>query len=194
MVEVEGWDVAARGGTHVKNTSEIGPMAVLGISDPGPDFVRVDYAVGPTAIQVQIHRRKSAERAASVMNTSVEELLKRATSLVQEKASLEEAIDQSHERSLQVRLSTVGDETVSRDGDDGLVGEVEGGGPNDVSERVRELVGDARNVIALTGVDGSSFLVVATTSIRMGAGSSTMLQRSSAAGAAAVRPSLRLVG
>lgn len=138
-------------------------MGVLDISTPGSDLVRVEYTVVPTAIQVQIDRRKSAERAASVMKTSVEELPKRATSLVQENASLEEEIDQLHERLLQERLSTLEDETVSRDGDDWLVDEVESVGPNDVSERVRELAGDAGDVIALTGVDGSSFLVVATT-------------------------------
>lgn len=163
VVEVEGWDIAACGGTHVKNTSEIGPMAVLDISNPGSNLVRVEYAVGPTAIQARINERKSAERAASVMNTSVEELPKRATSLVQENASLEEEIDQLHERLLEERLSTLEDETVSKDGDHWLVGEVEGVGPDDISERVRELAGDAGDVIALAGVDGSSFLVVATT-------------------------------
>lgn len=163
VVEVEGWDIAACGGTHVKNTSEIGPMAVLDISNPGSNLVRVEYAVGPTAIQARINERKSAERTASVMNTSVEELPKRATSLVQENASLEEEIDQLHERLLEERLSTLEDDTVSKDGDHWLVGEVEGVGPDDISERVRELAGDAGDVIALAGVDGSSFLVVATT-------------------------------
>lgn len=138
-------------------------MAVLDISNPGSNLGRVEYAVGPTAIQARINERKSAERAASVMNTSVEELPKRATSLVQENASLEEEIDQLHERLLEERLSTLEDETESKDGDHWLVSEVEGVGPDDISERVRELAGDAGDVIALAGVDVSSFLVVATT-------------------------------
>ena len=163
VVEVEAWDIAACGGTHVKNTNEIGPIAVLDVSNPGSDLVRVEYAVGPTAIQMRIDERKNAERAASAMETSVEELPRRATSLVQENASLVEEIDRLHERLLEERLSALKDETVSKDGGNWLVGEVEGVGPNDVSEWVREFAGDVGDVIALTGVDGSSFLVVATT-------------------------------
>ncbi|MFC6825215.1 alanyl-tRNA editing protein [Halopelagius fulvigenes] len=163
VVEVDGWDIAACGGTHVKNTGEIGPMAVLDVSNPGSNLIRVEYAVGPAAIQAQISERKSVEHAASAMSTSVEELPKRATGLVQENTSLEEEINQLHERLLEERLSTLEDETVSKDGDHWLIGEVEGVGPNDISERVRELAGDAGDVIVLAGVDGSSFLVVATT-------------------------------
>ncbi|ELY62898.1 alanyl-tRNA editing protein [Natrinema versiforme] len=163
VVEIDDWDIAACGGTHVQNTNEIGPIAVLDVSNPGADLIRVEYAVGPTAIQTRIDERKNAKRAADVLDTSVEDLPERATSLVQETASLEEEIDQLHERLLEGHLETLADEAVSKNGDDWIVGEVEGMGPNDVSERVRDLAGDAGDVIALTGVNGDSFLVVATT-------------------------------
>jgi alanyl-tRNA synthetase len=163
VVEIEDWDIAACGGTHVKSTNEVGPITVLGVSNPGSNLIRVEYAVGPTAIQTRIDDRKNAERAADVMDTSVEDLPERATSLVQENASLKEEIDQLHERLLEERLTTLADNAVSKNGDDWIVGEVEGVGPNDVSEQVQELAGDAGDVIALTGVNGSSFVVVATT-------------------------------
>lgn len=163
VVEIEDWDIAACGGTHVKNTNEVGPVTVLDVSNPGSNLIRVEYAVGPTAIRTRIDDRKNAERAADVLDTSVEDLPERATSLVQENASLKEEIDQLHERLLEERLTTLADNAVSKNGDDWIVGEVDGVGPNDVSERVRELAGDAGDVIALTGVNGSSFVVVATT-------------------------------
>ncbi|MFC6768775.1 alanyl-tRNA editing protein [Natrinema soli] len=163
VVEIDEWDIAACGGTHVQNTTEVGPIAVLDVSNPGSDLIRVEYAVGPTAIQTRIDERKNAERAADAMETSVEDLPERATSLVQEIGSLTEEIDQLHERLLEKRLTTLADEAVSKNGDDWLVGEVEGMGPNDVSERVRKLAGDAGDVIALIGINGSSFVVVATT-------------------------------
>ncbi|MFC6754924.1 alanyl-tRNA editing protein, partial [Halorubrum tibetense] len=50
VVTVEGWDVAACGGTHVANTAEIGPIAALDRSNPGEGVTRVEFAVGPTAI------------------------------------------------------------------------------------------------------------------------------------------------
>ncbi len=35
VVTIEDWDVAACGGIHVGNTREIGPVTVLGRSNPG---------------------------------------------------------------------------------------------------------------------------------------------------------------
>lgn len=163
VVEIDKWDIAACGGTHVENTNEVGPIVVLDVSNPGSGLVRVEYAVGPSAIQARIDERKNAERAADVMDTSVENLPERATSLVQENASVKEEINQLHERLLEERLATLADESVSKNGDDWIVGEVEGVGPNDVSEQARKLAGDAGDAIVLTGVNGSSFVVVATT-------------------------------
>jgi alanyl-tRNA synthetase len=49
VVEIEGWDTAVCGGTHVSNTREIGPVTVLDRSNPGEGLTRVEFAVGPTA-------------------------------------------------------------------------------------------------------------------------------------------------
>lgn len=162
VVEIDDWDVAACGGTHVRNTSEIGPVSVRSVSNPGSDLVRVEFAVGPAAIRARIDDRKRAERAADALDTSVENLPQRANSLVEEKKSVEEDVDRLQGWLLETRLDALADDPVSKNGDDWVVGEVDGVGPNDVSDHVRSLAGDAGDVVALTGVDGSSFLVVGT--------------------------------
>jgi alanyl-tRNA synthetase len=162
VVEIDDWDVAACGGTHVRDTSEVGPVSVLSVSNPGADLIRVEFAVGPAAIRARIADRKHAERAADVLDTSVDDLPQRANSLVEEKKSLEKEVDRLHGELLETRLDDLADDPVSKNGADWVVGEVDGVGPNDVADRVRALAGDAGDVVALTGVNGSSFVVVGT--------------------------------
>ncbi|WP_081661461.1 alanine--tRNA ligase-related protein [Halopiger djelfimassiliensis] len=62
------WDVAACSGTHVRNTREIGPVTVLGRSNPGEGVTRIEFAVGPRAID----RRTAEKRAAFAAKRSLE--------------------------------------------------------------------------------------------------------------------------
>jgi len=60
------WDVAACGGTHVRNTREVGPVTVLGQSTAGSETTRIELAVGPKAIE-----RRTAEKRAVFATTQV---------------------------------------------------------------------------------------------------------------------------
>ncbi|GAB3029433.1 alanyl-tRNA editing protein [Natronobiforma cellulositropha] len=62
------WDVAACGGTHVRNTREIGPVTVLGRHRPADGVTRVEFAVGSQAIA----RREAEKRAAFAVETAFE--------------------------------------------------------------------------------------------------------------------------
>ncbi|SIS13311.1 alanyl-tRNA editing protein [Natronorubrum thiooxidans] len=165
IVEIEDWDSAACGGTHVRNTCEIGPVRVLEVSNPGAGLVRVEYAVGPTAIRARVDETRAATRAAQTLDTNVEGLPERATDMVETNASLEAAVDSLRDQLLSERLESLADDAVSKSGNEWVVGEldIDGVGPNDVSERVRSLAGDVGDVVALTGRNGRLFVVVGTT-------------------------------
>lgn len=165
VVEIEGWDIAACGGTHVRNTHEIGPVTVLDVSNPGADLVRVEYAVGPTAVRERVDETRAATRAAQTLDASVADLPERAATVVETNESLEAEVERLREQLLEDRLEALAADSISKDGDDWIVGElaVDGVGANDVSDRVRELAGEAGDVIAVTGVDGRAFVVVGTT-------------------------------
>ncbi len=162
IVEIEDWDVAACGGTHVRNTTEIGPVAVLDVSNPGADLVRVEFAVGPAAIRRIVADGRSAIRAAKALDTNVDDLPQQAERLRTETESLRDELDELGDRLLDARLSALRNETYTTDGTEWLVGTVEAVGPNAVSDRIAGLAGDAADVIALAGEDGSTFLVVGT--------------------------------
>ncbi|NKE36344.1 hypothetical protein GWG54_11040 [Natronococcus sp. JC468] len=165
VVEIDGWDIAACGGTHVRNTIEIGPIAVLDISNPGADLVRVEYAVGPTAIRARTDRARATNRAARALETGIEELPERASAVARRNAELEDELAELRSRLLENRLEALGEEATERDGQRWVVGEldVDGVGPNDAADQARERAGELGDVVVLTGVDGSAFVAAATT-------------------------------
>lgn len=167
IVEIDDWDIAACGGTHVENTIEIGPVTVLEVSNPGAGLVRVEYTVGPAAVRARLDQRRAATRAARALDTNVGTLPDRASSVVDANAALESELETLREQLLEERLDSLVDDTVSKAGQEWVVGElaVDGIGPNDVSDRVRALAGDVGDVVVLTGGNGSenAFVVVGTT-------------------------------
>lgn len=129
------------------------------MSNPGSGLVRVEFAVGPHAIDAQIDETRNANRTADVLDTSVDDLPKRASSLIEEKTSLEDELAGLNERLLEAQLDTLQDDVVSKDGNIWLVGEVDAVGANAVSERIDDFVGDTADIVVLTGSDGSTFVV-----------------------------------
>ena len=162
IVEIDGWDTSACGGTHVRNTIEVGPIRVLGVSNPGAGLVRVEYAVGPAAIQAQVDERRSATRAAETLDTNVRALPQRVESLLTRAESLETDRKRLGEKLLEERIANLAADPHRRDGAEWVVGTVEAVGPNTVADRVADLETETADVVALAGRDGATFLVVST--------------------------------
>lgn len=165
IVKIDDWDIAACGGTHVKKTVEIGPVKILEVSNPGSGLLRVEYAVGPPAVRTQLNETRAATRAARALETSVSDLPERTSSVVEENAALEADVDALRKRLLEERLESLVDDTATKNGEEWVIGEldIDGIGPNDVSDHARKLAGDVGDVVALTGTNGSAFVVVSTT-------------------------------
>ncbi len=162
IVEIDGWDISACGGTHVENTIEIGPITVRDVSNPGADLVRVEFAVGPEAIDHRIDERRALSRTARTLETSVENLAGRVEGLVEENEALQADREELGEQLLDARLSALAENTIERNGDEWLVGTVDGVGPNAVADRLRSLEADLADVIVLAGSEGATFVVVGT--------------------------------
>ncbi|MFD1634358.1 alanyl-tRNA editing protein, partial [Haloplanus ruber] len=140
LVEVEDWDVAACGGTHVRNTREIGPVEILGRSNPGEGLTRVEFAVGPSAIDRRATVRRAARDAARDLDTNVTALDEAVTALRAERDDLASEVAAYKSEVLGARLGAL--PTVERDGAVWRVGTVADFGPNEVGEAAQERVGD----------------------------------------------------
>jgi len=162
IVEIEDWDVAACGGTHVQNTRVIGPVTVLERSNPGEGLTRVEFAVGPNAIAARAAERTAAMDAAQLLDTRVAELPDAVQRLRNERDDLQAERNELQDRVVDVRLADLEDEIIECDGQAWLVGAVPGLGANALADRAQELVGESADVVALVSDDGQ-YLAVATT-------------------------------
>jgi alanyl-tRNA synthetase len=161
VVTVDDWDVAACGGTHVANTREVGPVEVLERSNPGEGLTRVEFAVGPTGIDARAETKRAALAAASELGTATAELPERATALREERDALEAERNDLQAEVLDARLADL--PAMDREGTTWRVGTVAGFGPNEVGDRLKALVGDAGDVLAVVGSDENRYVVVAAT-------------------------------
>jgi alanyl-tRNA synthetase len=162
IVEIEDWDVAACGGTHVQNTRVIGPVTVLERSNPGEGLTRVEFAVGPNAIAARAAERTAAKDAAQLLDTRVAELPDAVQRLRNERDDLQAERNELQDRVVDVRLADLEDDIIECDGQAWLVGAVPGLGANALADRAQELVGESADVVALVSDDGQ-YLAVATT-------------------------------
>ncbi|MHB9286590.1 alanyl-tRNA editing protein [Halobacteriales archaeon Cl-PHB] len=161
IVEVEGWDVAACGGTHVRNTSEIGPVTVLDRSNPGEGLTRVTMAVGPEAVRRRATEAMEARRAAGALDAHVTDLAGAADRVVEEREALTSEVRDLREQVVTARLSDLEDETVEREGVEWLVGSVPSDDANALAEFAQRLVEETADVVVLVGETGT-YLAVAT--------------------------------
>jgi len=183
VVEIEGFDWAACGGTHVGNTRDIGPVTVLSRSNPGEGLTRVEFAVGPAAIRRRADDARAARAAARELDAGVADLPDAARRATEEIERLEAELGDARDELLAARLADLREDPVERDGGEWLVGTVSGFGPNEVADRAKALVGEsddadepseggepspanggraAYDAVVLAGEDGSTFVVAAT--------------------------------
>lgn len=154
LVTVEDWDVAACGGTHVRNTVEVGSVAVVERSNPGAGLTRVEFAVGPRAIAVHERRGREVRAAARALDAAPDAVAEAAREVRTERDELRDAVEEL--RRERVERTVAGFEAV---GDDvpWRVGVVEAG-TDAAGAAVR---GHDESVLAAVGRDGATFVVVA---------------------------------
>jgi len=161
IVEIDGWDVAACGGTHVGNTREIGPVTVLARSNPGEGLTRVEFAVGPVAIDRRADEAVAAREAAGSLDTQVEGLPDAVDRVLDEREQFASQVQELREQVIEARLADLREATVTRNGREWLAGSIPSDDANALAEFAQQLVGGAGDVVALVGESGS-YLAVAT--------------------------------
>jgi alanyl-tRNA synthetase len=154
----EVWDRAACGGTHISNTREIGPVMLLGRSNPGEGRTRIEFAVGPAGIERRATERRASLAAARDLGVAVTDLPATVERAREREADLEARAEALEARLVEARVEALRDEVVKREGVRWLVGHVDLDA-NALADRARALADDAAAVVALVG-DGS--LAVAT--------------------------------
>jgi len=152
VVEIDGWDVAACGGTHVRNTRDIGPVTVLERSNPGEGLTRVEFAVGPAGIDRRIAEKGAALAAAGTLGTGVGSLPEETERLQSRLSDLTAERDELRDRLLDDAVAEVTDDAFERGERRWAAGVVEADA-NVLAERVRDRPDDV-DVLVLVSPGG----------------------------------------
>jgi alanyl-tRNA synthetase len=160
VVTIRDWDWAACGGTHVSNTAEIGPVTVLDRSNPGEGLTRVEFAVGPAAIDRRTRERRALLSAGQKADVAFEDLADAVERLTDERNRFRDEVEELRGRLLSSRVDELAEDAFEWSGHRMVAGTVDGVGPNEAADPAREAAGDVADVVVLIGVDGSTFLAV----------------------------------
>ena len=152
VVEIDDWDVAACGGTHVRNTRDIGPVTVLERSNPGEGLTRVEFAVGPAGIDRRIAEKGAALAAAGTLGTGVGSLPEETERLQSRLSDLTAERDELRDRLLDDAVAGVTDDAFERGEHRWAAGVVEADA-NVLAERVRDRPDDV-DVLVLVSPGG----------------------------------------
>ncbi|WP_049983555.1 serine-tRNA(Ala) deacylase AlaX [Halorubrum sp. BV1] len=162
------WDVAACGGTHVRTTAEIGPISVLDRSNPGEGVTRVEFAVGPTAIDHDAAVHRAALDAAAALDARIADLPEEVTRVRTEADRLEADLRDARGDLLAARLREF--ETTEVDDTTWAIGTVGDADPNDLRGPADAIVGGgvadesaaaSPDALAAVGGGDAPFVVVA---------------------------------
>lgn len=170
----EPWDVAACGGTHVRNTREVGPVTVLDRSNPGEGLTRVELAVGPRAINRRTTEKRTVYEAKETLGVSVDNISDELDRLAAERDALADDLA-GRERSLVAERIAAADH-IDRGDETWLtaaVGDVPTDAVTDVAETRAESIAEEGTDAVVVAAGGSEteppFVVVAATGARSAA-------------------------
>ncbi len=91
VVAVGDFDSCACAGIHVRNTSEIGALAVTGTTSEGAGVWKISFLVGNAAINHLLETKLAANRASAVLQTTPDKLEKTALNLKEKAETLEKS-------------------------------------------------------------------------------------------------------
>lgn len=115
VVQVPGVSMELCGGTHVSSTGDIGLFRIVGESGVAAGVRRIEAVTGRGAYEFFAGREETLERAAGVLRTQPDTLVRRAEQLLDEKAELEGLLDEMRTQG-GAGESVISEETIDLDG------------------------------------------------------------------------------
>ena len=158
IVEIDGWDRAACGGTHVSNTREIGPITLLERSNPGEGLTRVEFAVGLEGIDRRVTQHRALRDATRALETNATELAGVAETIREERDGLRDRVRELERAAVTDAIEAF--ETIEKAGMEWRLGTLSDVDTNDAGEAAKDAVGESE-VIAAVGDGARPYLVVA---------------------------------
>jgi len=97
VLEVEGWDVEACGGTHCQSTSEVGFIKILRTERVQDGVERIVFSAGPAALAVAQEKDRLLSEIAEKLESSPEKVVETLQRVLEEKDKLRHEVEQLRE-------------------------------------------------------------------------------------------------
>ncbi len=110
IVEIEGVDVEACGGTHVRSTGEIGLIKVIGRKSVSDGIERIEFKAGPAAVEYVQEMEKILRRTADVFRVGVRDVPRTAEKFFERVKELEKELEKEKERLAGVLVGQIKDD------------------------------------------------------------------------------------
>ncbi|MEX2151882.1 MAG: alanine--tRNA ligase, partial [Gemmatimonadaceae bacterium] len=95
VVTVPGFSMELCGGTHVKNTAEIGLFRIIHETGVASGVRRIEAVTGPGAFQLMRDHERVLDRLGEVLKTPEEGVERRVLALIEERRTLEKRLDEA---------------------------------------------------------------------------------------------------
>jgi alanyl-tRNA synthetase len=95
VVSIPGFSMELCGGTHVRNTAEIGLFRIVAETGVAAGVRRIEAATGPAAFAVLRDHERVIARVADLLKTPIENIERRVHALVEERRALERRLEES---------------------------------------------------------------------------------------------------
>lgn len=97
LVEIQGVDIQACGGTHINNTEEIGFFKIQRVESVQDGIERITFATGQPALKWVQEREEKLKRVIEIMNTTEQDLETAAKNLMEDYKASRKKIEQLEE-------------------------------------------------------------------------------------------------
>jgi alanyl-tRNA synthetase len=95
VVSILGFSMELCGGTHVRNTAQVGLFKIVAETGVAAGVRRIEAATGPGAFAVLRDRERVVARIADLLKTPLENVERRVQALVEERRALERRLEES---------------------------------------------------------------------------------------------------
>jgi alanyl-tRNA synthetase len=95
VVTVPGFSMELCGGTHVKNTAEIGLFRIISETGVASGVRRIEAATGPAAFQLMRDHERTLARVGELLKTTEDGVERRVAGLLEERRTLERRVGES---------------------------------------------------------------------------------------------------
>ena len=167
VVTIPEFSMELCGGTHVRNTSEIGFLKIVSESGVAAGVRRIEAVTGPGAYELVRREEQSLNRVAELLKTPRDGVEKRVVALIEERRGLERRLEEAMRGGgdqLQTLLKTA--QAVGSNGTRLVTSVVRAGDVKELQalgDAVREKLGSGVGVLGASFEDGKNTLLVVVT-------------------------------